>query len=172
MDIRVSIVVAVAENGVIGMEGDMPWQLSTDLKRFKALTIGKPMIMGRKTFMAIGSPLPGRTSIVITRDKTWQAEGVVPVHSLESAISVAKEIAQASEQYEICIVGGGEIYRQSIDLADVIHITRVHASPKGDTLFPEIDPNIWEEVYREHVPCGEKDTADTTYLVYERKAKG
>lgn len=169
MDMRVSIVVAVAENGVIGLDGDMPWQLSTDLKRFKALTIGKPMIMGRKTFMAIGQALPGRTSIVITRDKSWQAEGVVPVHSLDMAFSIAKEIAQASGQDEVCIVGGGEIYRQSIDIADVIHITRVHAAPTGDTVFPEIDPEIWQEVSRKHVPCGEKDTAETTYIVYEKR---
>jgi len=170
MDIRVSIVVAVAENGVIGLEGDMPWQLSTDLKRFKALTLGKPMIMGRKTFMAIGQALPGRTSIVITRDKTWQAEGVVPVHSLEMAFSVAKEVAQAAGQNEVCIVGGGEIYQQSFDSADVIHVTQVHATPTGDTVFPDIDPAVWREISREHVPSGEKDTAETTYIVYERRA--
>ncbi|NKB51397.1 MAG: diacylglycerol kinase [Rhizobiaceae bacterium] len=170
MDIRVSIVVAVAENGVIGLEGDMPWQLSTDLKRFKALTLGKPMIMGRKTFIAIGQALPGRTSIVITRDKSWQAEGVVPVHSLETAFSVAKEVALASGQDEVCVVGGGDIYRQSVDFADVIHLTQVHASPTGDTVFPDLDPAIWQEISRQQVPCGEKDTAETTYIIYQRKA--
>ncbi|MEP1208781.1 MAG: dihydrofolate reductase [Rhizobiaceae bacterium] len=169
MGIRVSIVVAVAENGVIGLEGDMPWQLSTDLKRFKALTIGKPMIMGRKTFMAIGKALPGRTSIVVTRDKSWQAEGVVPVHSLETAFSVAKEVAQAAGVEEVCVVGGGDIYRQSIEFADVIHLTQVHATPSGDTVFPEISSTIWQEINRENVPAGEKDTAETTYIVYERK---
>jgi dihydrofolate reductase len=169
MTIRISIVVAVAENDVIGFDGDMPWQLSTDLKRFKALTIGKPMIMGRKTFAAIGSALPGRTSIVVTRDTSWQAEGVVPMHSLETAISLAKEIAASSGVEEACIVGGGNIYKQSIDMADVIHLTRVHATPKGDTVFPTIDPVIWNEVSREAVPAGEKDTAETTYIVYERR---
>lgn len=170
MSIRISIVVAAAENDVIGLDGDMPWHLSTDLKRFKALTLGKPMIMGRKTFMAIGSALPGRTSIVVTRDTSWQAEGVVPAHSLDQAIALAKEITKADEGEEICIVGGGEIYRQAIELADVIHITRVHAQPSGDTVFPAIDPKIWLEVTREEVPIGPKDSAATTYLVYERRA--
>ena len=142
MGIRISIVVAVAENGVIGLEGDMPWHLSTDLKRFKDLTLGKPMIMGRKTFMAIGQALPGRTSIVITRDKSWQAEGVVPVHSLQTAFELAEQIAQSDGVDELCIVGGGEIYRQSIEHADVIHLTQVHAQPTGDTVFPTIDPDI------------------------------
>ncbi|MEP0941814.1 MAG: dihydrofolate reductase [Rhizobiaceae bacterium] len=169
MTARISIVVAVAENDVIGFDGDMPWQLSTDLKRFKALTIGKPMIMGRKTFAAIGSALPGRTSIVVTRDTNWQAEGVVPVHSLETAVSLAQEVAKSSGVDEVCIVGGGNIYLQSIDLADVIHLTRVHATPAGDTVFPSIDPAIWLEVNREEVPAGEKDTAETTYIVYERR---
>ena len=169
MTIRISIIVAVAENDVIGFDGDMPWQLSTDLKRFKALTIGKPMIMGRKTFAAIGSALLGRTSIVVTRDTSWQAEGVVPVHSIETAISLAKEIAQSSGGDEVCIVGGGNIYQQSIDMADVIHLTRVHAQPTGDTVFPTIDPAIWNEVSREEVSAGEKDTAETTYIVYDRR---
>lgn len=169
MTARISIVVAVAENDVIGFDGDMPWQLSTDLKRFKALTIGKPMIMGRKTFAAIGSALPGRTSIVVTRDTSWQAEGVVPVHSLETAIALGREVAKGSGVDEVCIVGGGNIYQQSIDFADVIHLTRVHATPAGDTVFPSVDPAHWQEVSREEVPAGEKDTADTTYIVYERR---
>ena len=170
-DIRISIVVAAAENNVIGRDGDMPWQLSTDLKRFKALTMGKPMIMGRKTYQAIGKALPGRTTLVVTRDKEWQAEGVVPVASLENALKVAGEIARADKADEVCIVGGGEIYRQSIAMADVIHITRVHASPDGDTVFPEIDPNNWQETHRELIPTGEKDSAATTYLVYERASQ-
>ncbi len=166
---KISIVVATAENNVIGHDGDMPWHLSTDLKRFKALTIGKPMIMGRKTFQAVGMALPGRTSVVVTRDREWQAEGVVPVPSLENAIEVASEIASADGQSEICITGGGEIYRQSMSLADILHVTRVHARPEGDTVFPEIDPEIWRETRRESIPAGEKDSAATTYLVYERQ---
>ncbi len=165
---KIIIVVAVAANNVIGNDGDMPWRLSTDLKRFKALTFGKPMIMGRKTFESIGKPLPGRTSIVVTRDRDWQASGVVPVQSIESAIEVAGEIALASNVEEICIVGGGEIYRQAFGLADALHVTKVHSEPVGDTLFPEIDQQIWKEVCREKFPITEKDTVETTYVIYER----
>lgn len=168
MAIRVSIVVAAAENQVIGHDGDMPWRLSTDLRRFKALTMGKPMIMGRKTFEAIGKPLPGRTSIVVTRDQQWQALGAVPVSSLDAALEIAREIAQASGEDEICIVGGGEIYRQAMQVADIIHLTRVHAMPDGDTRFPVIDEAEWSETHREEVPLGENDTYVTTYLIYER----
>lgn len=169
MTIDIAIIVAAAENNVIGSDGDMPWHLSTDLKRFKELTMGKPMIMGRKTFAAIGKPLPGRTSIVVTRDKTWQSEGVVPVQSVEAAIALAKQIAVDSGVDQVCIVGGGEIYRQSMDLADFLYLTRVHAKPKGDTVFPAVDPDIWLETGRESIPAGEKDTFETSFIVYERR---
>ena len=169
MRIKIAIIVAAADNNVIGNEGGMPWRLSTDLKRFKALTLGKSIIMGRKTFEAIGKALPGRTSIVVTRDKQWQAPGVVAARSLESALEIAREVALASNVDEICIVGGGEIYRQSIGLADIIHLTRVHASPGGDTQFPLVDAEFWSEIRRQSVPAGEKDTAETTYLVYEKR---
>jgi dihydrofolate reductase len=169
MDIRISIVVAAAENHVIGRDGEMPWRLSTDLKRFKSLTLGKPMIMGRKTYQAIGKALPGRTTIVISRDKTWQAEGCVAVQTLDSALSVAREVAIAAGEGEICIVGGGEIYRQSIDMADTIYFTQVHATPEGDTTFPEIDPAKWREKDREFIQESEHDTAATTYIVYQRR---
>ncbi len=169
---RVSIVVAVAQNNVIGSKGDMPWQLSTDLKRFKDLTMGRSMIMGRKTFQAIGFALPGRTSIVVTRDSQWQAEGAVPVASIEAALKVANEVASASDVEEICVVGGGEIYRQSIGFADILHITEVHAEPVGDTVFPDIDPKVWEQTHQEEIPKGERDSAETTYRVYQRRDAG
>ncbi|MGI9366411.1 MAG: dihydrofolate reductase [Rhizobiaceae bacterium] len=169
MTIDISIIVAAAENNVIGSDGDMPWHLSTDLKRFRELTMGKPMIMGRKTFAAIGKPLPGRTSIVVTRDSTWQSEGVLPVDSLETAIVLAKQIAADSGVDRICIVGGGEIYRQSIEIADLLYLTRVHAEPGGDTVFPIVDPEVWLETGREVVPAGEKDTFDTSFIDYERR---
>lgn len=169
MSISIIMVVAAAQNDVIGFEGDMPWQLSTDLKRFKAITLGKPMIMGRKTFEAIGKPLPGRTSIVITRNRDWQSEGVVPAQSLDQAVALATEIAQATEVEEICIVGGGEIFRQGMELAETLHYTRVHAEPEGDTVFPKVDPALWQEISREDVPVGEKDTAATTYIVYKKR---
>jgi len=166
--IETSLVVAVAENGVIGNDGDMPWHLSTDLKRFKALTLGKPMIMGRKTFEAIGKALPGRTTIVVTRDKTWQAKGGVVVTSLEAAVDLAREIARSDGTDQICIVGGGQIYAQALPNADVLHVTEVHARPEGDTVFPKIDAAEWAVHSREKFDAGEKDTAATTYTVYRR----
>ncbi|MFD0917627.1 dihydrofolate reductase [Pseudahrensia aquimaris] len=170
--VDVSIVVAAAENGVIGADGDMPWRLSTDLQRFKKLTLGKPMIMGRKTFDSIGKALPGRTSIVVTRDSEWQAEGVVAVGSLDKAFDLALEIANADGVDELCVVGGGQIYAQAMDRADVLHVTTVHASPQGDTVFPAIDLAVWQAVHEEPVPAGEKDSATTTYRVYRRKKAG
>ncbi|MEL6735560.1 MAG: dihydrofolate reductase [Pseudomonadota bacterium] len=164
------IVVAVAKNGVIGMDGGMPWRLSTDLKRFKVLTLGKPMIMGRKTFESIGKPLPGRTSIVVTRDTDWQSPGVVAIDGLDKALAAATEIAAADGVSEICVVGGGEIYRQTLDRATRLCVTEVDAEPEGDTTFPPIDDAQWIIVSTEAVPPGERDTAATTYRVYERRA--
>ncbi|MEM9732695.1 MAG: dihydrofolate reductase [Pseudomonadota bacterium] len=162
---KIIMLVAVAANNVIGNEGDMPWRLSTDLKRFKTLTMGLPMIMGRKTFEAIGKPLPGRTSIVVTRDKTWQSPGAVPVHSLEQALEVAAPLAQSGE---IAIVGGGEIYRQAMPYADILHVTHINAEPEGDTLFPPIDPKIWKQRSKQHFPVTPKDEAETRYVIYTR----
>ena len=164
---RILIVVAVAENGVIGADGDMPWRLSSDLKRFKEITLGKPMIMGRKTFDSIGKALPGRTTIVITRDATWQSEGVVLVSSLEKALELAAQCPGGDEA--ISIVGGGQIYALAMEHADELHVTHVDAAPEGDTVFPEIDPKIWNVDSSLDVPAGEKDSASTRYVVYSRK---
>lgn len=169
MSVPVWIVVAAAENGVIGMDGDMPWRLSTDLQRFKALTLGKPMIMGRKTFESIGKPLPGRTSIVVTRDVEWQSPGVVAVQSTEKALEVAQQIALADGVEAICIVGGGQIYAQTMELADALHVTHVDAQPEGDTHFPEIDETVWDQVSEQEIPVGERDTAATRYCVYHKR---
>lgn len=166
---RVSLVVAVAENGVIGSEGDMPWRLSTDLKRFKALTLGKPIIMGRKTFESIGKPLPGRTSIVVTREPDWQHPGAVPVSSIEAALDVARELAEAQNLEEVCIIGGGQIYTQTLALVDRLYVTQVHTNPDGDTVFPTIDPTVWHVVFEEIIPAGESDSAATTFRQYERR---
>ncbi|MEL7274353.1 MAG: dihydrofolate reductase [Pseudomonadota bacterium] len=164
---KIIMVVAVARNYVIGNAGGMPWRLSTDLKRFKALTMGRPMIMGRKTFDSIGKPLPGRTSIVISRDKTWQSPGVVPVNSLEKAIELAMPLA---ENGEIAVVGGGEIYKQAMPLAHVLHVTHIEATPEGDTYFPQIDSDRWTKVSEEAFPVTPKDEAATRYAVYNRKS--
>ncbi len=169
MSADVMLVAAVAENGVIGRDGDMPWRLSTDLKRFKALTLGKPMIMGRKTFESIGKALPGRDTVVVTRSTDFAADGVLVAHSLDEALVVAQECAATRGADEIAIVGGGDIYAQAMPLATRLHITHVHASPDGDTIFPQIDAAEWAASHTEDVPAGERDTASTRYVVYERR---
>ncbi|WP_368856646.1 dihydrofolate reductase [Chelativorans sp. ZYF759] len=160
----VEIYVAVARNGVIGNDGDMPWRLSTDLKRFKAGTMGKPVIMGRKTWESIGKPLPGRRNIVVTRNRDYTAQGAQTVPSLDAALAIAKtEGAEAA-----AIIGGGEIYRMAMDAADMLHVTHVEAELEGDTHFPAIDPAVWQPVSREAVAAGERDSFATEYVVYTR----
>jgi dihydrofolate reductase len=164
-----TIVVAVSRNGIIGRDGDMPWRLSSDLKRFKALTLGKPVIMGRKTFQSIGKPLPGRPNVVISRDTGFSAEGVVVAHSLAGAIDLAARLAAESGVDEICILGGGEIYRQAMDHADRLLITHVEAEVDGDTSFPAIDPALWQVDSELAVPAGEKDNYPTRFVSYFRR---
>jgi dihydrofolate reductase len=169
---HVAIYVAIAENGVIGSKGGLPWRLSTDLKRFKAGTMGKPIIMGRKTWESFPKrPLPGRLNIVVTRDKAYQAEGAEVAPSLQDAIALARIRARCmAATDEICVIGGGEIYAQALPLADRLHVTHVLAKVDGDTVFPPIDPEIWYLVGAEDFPAGEKDTHSTRYAVYERRA--
>lgn len=169
--VPLAIVVAVSRNGVIGRDGDMPWKLSTDLKRFKAMTLGKPMIVGRKTLESFGGrPLPGRPHVVVTRDASLRIEGVQMAGSLEEAIDKAQAVASDIGADEIGILGGGQIYRQAIGIADVLYITHVEADiPDGDTVFPDIDPQIFEKVSEEAVPAGEKDNYATRFAVYRRK---
>lgn len=174
----VAIVVAVARNGVIGRDGDMPWRLSTDLRRFKALTVGHPVIMGRKTFESIGRPLPGRLNIVVTRDQDWQADGAMAVSSLGAALELARAHLESFEPdpddpdaevpSEIFVIGGGEIYAQALALADVLYVTHVEAEIEGDTVFPVIDQDIWTVAHTEDVPAGEKDSHATRHVIYER----
>lgn len=166
---KIVIVVAAARNGVIGRDGDMPWRLPSDLKRFKALTLGKPVIMGRKTFESIGKPLPGRPNIVISRNPDFSVAGVTAVQSLEAAISVAGTEARALGTDEICVIGGGEIYRQAIGRADVLHITEVGAEIEGDTRFPAVDPLIFERIADESIPQGEKDSHAMHFTTWRRR---
>lgn len=167
---KISMVVAVAANGVIGRDGDLPWRLSTDLKRFKALTIGKPVIMGRKTWASLGRPLPGRANIVITRNADFAAEGASVVASLDEALALAGREAQATGADEVSVIGGGEIYRQAIAHADILHVTEVQAEVDGDTRFPEIDPAVFEKVFEEDLPQGEKDSHAMHFVTYRRRA--
>ncbi|MEM5501037.1 dihydrofolate reductase [Ahrensia kielensis] len=177
---HIEIVVAVSQNGVIGREGDMPWRLSADLKRFKALTIGKPVIMGRKTFESIGKALPNRLNIVITRDADWHADDVMRVGSIGAAVYLALAHLESAEPDpddleaplpdEICIIGGGQIYAQAINMAHTLYVTHVLAEIDGDTHFPEIDENLWLEVSSEDVPKSDKDSVETRFVIYERKS--
>ena len=165
---RIDIVAAVAEDNVIGANGGLPFKLSTDLKRFKALTFGKPVIMGRKTFESIGKPLPGRINIVISRNHDFAAEGVISARSLNEAISFGAAATMANNADAICIIGGGEIYSQALMRADRLLITHVDGKVAGDTVFPEIDPLRFEAGETEFVPQGEKDSHATRYVVYEK----
>ena len=167
MPARIALIAAVAENGVIGRDRDMPWRLPTDLKRFRALTLGKPVIMGRKTFETLGKPLPGRDNIVVTRDRGFAAGGVRVAHSIEEAIATAQALAGEHGADEIFVIGGGEIYAAALPHAERLYLTRVHARPEGDTCFPSIDPRDWREVAREAAPAGERDSADMTFLIFE-----
>ncbi|MDA4846446.1 dihydrofolate reductase [Hoeflea poritis] len=166
--VTVTLVVAVARNGVIGRDGDMPWRLSTDLKRFKAVTMGKPVVMGRKTYQSIGKALPGRLNVVVTRDPAFRADDAEVFTTLDAAFERARQKAAADGQTEICVIGGGEIYRQALAGAQTIHYTRVDSEPQGDTRFPELDPNVWMLESEEAFPAGDKDTAATNYMVYRR----
>jgi dihydrofolate reductase len=146
MSVTIVLVLAVADNGVIGAAGGIPWRIAEDMKRFKALTIGKPIIMGRKTWESFPKrPLPGRTNIVITRDAAYAAEGAVVVHSLDDALARAC----AENPSEIAIVGGADIYRAALPLATRIELTEVHIDAPGDTHFPPFDKNVWRETARE-----------------------
>ena len=167
----VAIYVAIAENGVIGRDNGLPWKLSTDMQRFKADTMGKPIVMGRKTWESFPKrPLPGRLNIVITRDPAYQADGAETVQSVEDAIILATAKGRCMPGVgEICVIGGGEIYRQALPLADRLHVTHVMASPDGDTRFPAIEPDIWTVKSSEEFPAGEKDSHATRYTVYEKR---
>jgi dihydrofolate reductase len=164
----IAIVVAIADNGVIGAEGDMPWHLSTDLRRFRQITMGHPVIMGRKTYESIGKPLPGRTNIVVTRQADFAPEGMLVAKSVDEAVSVARTTAMRDGVDAICILGGGQIYRETLPKADILHVTHVECSPEGDTVFPAIEIGQWHAEEMENVPKGERDTCNSRYVVYRR----
>lgn len=168
---KIVIHVAIAQNGVIGRDGGLPWRLSTDLQRFKAATMGKPIVMGRKTWESFPKrPLPGRLNIVVTRDKGFRAEGAEVAHSLDDAIALANIRGRCmAGADDICVIGGGEIYRQALAIADELHVTHVTAAPDGDTVFPAIDPEVWEPVSSVEVPAGERDSHATRHTTYQRR---
>lgn len=159
---------AVADNQVIGMDNDMPWHISSDLKRFKALTMGKPLLMGRRTFQSIGRPLPGRTNVVVTRDESFAPEGVVVVASLDEALDICRKEALRLGSDEIAVIGGGSIYQSLWEDAERLYVTHVHAEPEGDTFVPAIDDKVWRQISKEPTIQGERDSAPMSFAIYER----
>ncbi len=167
---KLAMIVAQAENRVIGRDNQLPWHLPGDLQYFKQATMGKPIIMGRKTFDSIGRPLPGRLNIVITRDATYQPDNVKVVHSLESAIELAESQALIDGVEEAMVIGGEQIYRQALPMADHLYITQVHAQVDGDAWFPEFSLDDWQEMGRESFSAEGKNPYDYSFIVYQRKS--
>ena len=162
------MIVAVAENGVIGRAGQLPWRQPTDLKTFRRLTMGRPIIMGRKTFQSIGRPLDGRTNIVVTRDPRFRADGITSVSSLTAALAIACPMADAMPVPEIMIIGGAELYRAALPLATRIYLTRIHATPDGDASFETPVGPAWQQVSATPLPRAANDDHEATLLVLER----
>jgi dihydrofolate reductase len=166
---HIVMVVAAAENGVIGARGTIPWRLKTDQQRFKALTLNRPVVMGRKTFESLRRPLPNRTNIVVTRDVNFRAAGAIVTNSFADARAVATGDALRRFATEIAVIGGAEIYAQWMDSADHLEVTEVHARPDGDTRLAPINTADWEEVARVRNPAGPDDSADFSYVTYRRR---
>lgn len=165
---RISLVVAVAENGIIGRGGDLPWRMSSDLKTFRRLTMGKPIVMGRRTFASLKKPLDGRTNIVVTRDPDFQVDGVVAVRSVPDALEAARREVAQSDDPEVMIIGGATIYKQVLAEADRIYLTEIHGRPDGDTTFPELESEQWTEVSSVPIPKGVRDDYSATLRILER----
>ena len=162
----ITLAVAVADNGVIGRDGALPWRLPEDLRRFKAATIGKPVIMGRKTFDSIGRALPGRLNIVLTRQAGWlpQDPAVQVVPDLDTALAVAGEVP------EVTVIGGAQVYALALPLAGRILLTEVHARPEGDAHLAPFDPQVWQEIARERWPADERHACDMSFVTLIRRA--
>lgn len=158
----ISLVVAMARNGVIGRDNALPWRLPEDLKHFKAVTLGRPVLMGRKTFDSIGKPLPGRTNLVLTRDGGWRADGVVVVHSVREALE------RAHDAPELAGIGGADVFRMLLPLASRIYLTRIEAEIPGDTVFPPVDLSRWVELDSRKFAADERNAYDMTFMTLER----
>ena len=164
----VSLIVAMDEKRGIGKEGRLPWRLSSDLKRFRELTMGHHIIVGRKTFESIGKPLPGRQMIVVTRNAGFEAEGCLVTHSVEAAV----ELARTRGETEVFVCGGAEIYARALPLAGRIYLTRVHARVDADTFFPEFETGAWKETVGSYQPADERNQYPSTFTVFEAKSGG
>lgn len=161
---NISIIVAAAENNTIGRDNWMPWRLSDDLKRFKSLTMGRTVIMGRKTGESLKKPLPGRTNIIITRNPDFRMEGFKIVNSLEEALTLARQMNET----EAFVIGGGEIYRQAWNKADTLYLTRVHTEIDGDTHIPTVDAENWREIEHSNHTADDKNEYDYSFITYTR----
>jgi dihydrofolate reductase len=170
MTVLISLIVAVAKNNVIGANGRLPWRLSSDLKTFRRLTMGKPIVMGRKTFASLGKPLDGRDNIVVTRNPYFASEGVSAFNSLSEALVLARALARTNGSDEVMIIGGAEMYKTALPLAHRIYWTSVNAEPEGDVVFPALAREEWTEVSSEVLPRGPRDDHAATLVILERKA--
>lgn len=161
------IIVAMSDNGVIGDGAKMPWHLPADLQRVKRMTMGKPIVMGRKTYQSIGKPLPGRTNIIVSRDRGFKVEGITVIHNLDDALDVARHVALRDGVDEIFVFGGAEIYRQVLDKVGRLHLTEIHVNAEGQTRFPDFDRAEWHEMAREDHPA-EGDMPSYSFVTLER----
>jgi dihydrofolate reductase len=165
----VVLIAAIADNGVIGDDNRLIWRLKTDLRHFRSLTIGRPVLMGRKTFLSIGKPLPGRETIVLTRDPAFRPDGVHVAHSLEEALSKGERLGAAMGADSVTVAGGADIYRQALPLAERLELTLVHATPEGDARFPEWDRSVFVAEARESHPAGPEDEHPFTFATFRRR---
>ena len=164
------LVAALAENGVIGHDNGLPWRLKSDMVHFRAITMGKPVVMGRKTFLSIGRPLPGHTTIVVSRDGGFGAPGIVVAPSVEAALTVARGDALRRGADCIIVAGGADLYAQTMPLAERLHITYVHRAVDGDVYFPAIDRSVWHETARDEHAAAAGDDAAFAFVIYQRAA--
>jgi dihydrofolate reductase len=164
----IALVVAMAENGAIGRGGDLPWHLRSDMRYFRSITMGKPIVMGRRTFKSLPRVLDGRVNIVLTRNAAFAAQGAIMAYTLDEALDVARKAAKKGGVDEIMIIGGEDVFREALPLASRIYLTEVHAAPEADTWFPELDGREWREASREAHRAGPNDDHDFSFVVLDR----
>ena len=168
MSVTTSLIVAVARNSIIGRNGQLPWRMPSDLKTFRRLTMGKPIVMGRKTFQSIGRPLDGRDNIVVTRDPGFEAEGTSIFNNVTEALVLARALARTNGSDEVMIIGGGDIFAATLDQAQRVYWTEIAGEPEGDITFPALDPSEWHQLSAEPLPRGPRDEYDAVLKTYQR----